>query len=192
MIRSRGREDERSYSVGEGRQDIFHLSSLSLGMVGNITSIVFKFGMMKASKKMWQIRHRGWAIYQKLLKVFVFWDIFFSYSLWTKQGIFIPSVWSFIPAIVSGSLSRGLRWTSQDVGVIWWESRLYTRSTTSSNHRMNSSIFYFIILLFREFLECIPDVIFFQDCIQEEDITNVLNEVLRNGYKIHFQVGERS
>ena len=57
---------------------------------------------------------------------------------------------------------------------------------------MNSSIFYFIILLFREFLECIPDVIFFQDCIQEEDITNVLNEVLRNGYKIHFQVGERS
>ena len=50
-----------------------------------------------------------------------------------------------------------------------------------------TSRFYFINL-FREFLECIPDVIFFQDCIQEEDITSVLNQVSRNGYKIHFQV----
>ena len=32
-------------------------------------------------------------------------------------------------------------------------------------------------------------MIFFQDCIQEEDITNVLTEVSPNGYKIHFQVG---
>jgi len=39
----------------------------------------------------------------------------------------------------------------------------------------------------REFLESVPDVIFFQDCIQEEDITTVLKEVSHDRYKIHFQ-----
>ena len=91
-------------------------------------------------------------------------------------------------AIVSGSQSRESQWTSPGVEGTWWESPRLTRSTTSSQ-----IVFYLLEYLsssihFREFLECIPDVIFFQDCIQEEDITDVLNEVSWNGYKIHFQV----
>jgi hypothetical protein len=41
----------------------------------------------------------------------------------------------------------------------------------------------------REFLYCLPDVIFFQDCIQEEDLTQVLEKVSGNKYKLHLQVG---
>ena len=40
----------------------------------------------------------------------------------------------------------------------------------------------------RDFLECLPDVVFFQDSIEEDDLSQVLKDVSQDKYKFQFQV----
>ena len=56
MSRSRGREDERSYSVGEGRQDIIH--PFVVGDGGKI-----KVGIIQLSEQRGQKRPGHWSIF---------------------------------------------------------------------------------------------------------------------------------
>ena len=42
--------------------------------------------------------------------------------------------------------------------------------------------------LFREYLETLPDVVFIQDGIREEDVTKILEEVSDGKYSCEFQV----
>ena len=122
------------------------------------------------------------------------------FILW--HGTFISSISSCLPAWIEKyplSLFQKIDQGHRDEPLRTWGQ--YDGNHTRIQDKLHQVInlysyiewlLYSILsfILFREFLECIPDVIFFQDCIQEEDITSVLNEVSRNGYKIHFQVGE--
>ena len=112
-----------------------------------------------------------------------------------QQGTFIRSVSSFQPAWIESdplSLFQEINQGHRNEPLRTWGK--YDGNHTRVQDKLHQVItFYYTqskFYIHREFLECIPDVIFFQDCIQEEDITNVLNEVSRNGYKIHFQVRE--
>ena len=127
-----------------------------------------------------------------------FWPLFQFRKQVQHQVLAFYSFWfeinqSFLIVLVSGNPSKGLQWTSQDEGGTWWESRQRTRSTISSgtdfSNLKSANLSEFECS--REFLETVPDVIFFQDCIQEEDITTVLKEVSHDRYKIHFQVRVR-
>ena len=120
-----------------------------------------------------------------------------------QQGTFIRSVSSFQPAWIESdplSLLQEINQGHRDEPLRTWgkydgnHTRVQDKLHQVFNFYYHTEYLLYSIAsftLFREFLECIPDVIFFQDCIEEEDITNVLNEVLRNGYKIHFQVRAR-
>ena len=116
------------------------------------------------------------------------------FILW--HGTFISSISSCLPAWIESyllSLFQEINQGHRNEPLRTW--RQYDGNHTRVQDKLHQVItFYYTqsnFFIHREFLECVPDVIFFQDCIQEEDITNVLNEVLRNGYKIHFQVRAR-